>query len=470
VGASIWFGVTFGAYFLFHTVYFVPYGALGFELTLDYNERSSLFGWTQAFSLVGSCIAGATPFVVSAAFKGSPRTGYVLVGIFFSVLLVGLFAWTIIRIRERPEFASRESNPIVPGVRLTLRNRPFRVLLMVYVVSSLTGAIPVTVAPFYIPYVLKAENDGLVLTLTIVGYVISGAISIPLWVYLARKLGKRGAWFLSIWIGITGGSSFFFMGEGDTTIFLIMILYTGLALGAGLLHPAMKADIIDYDELHTGKRREAQFASFWAIVPKFVAIPSAALPLAVLGAVGYVPNQEQPELVSFTLRALLGLSPAITGIAAFLIALRFPMTEARHRAVLEGIAQHKRGETAEDPLTGRPVSPPSSRENDDATRWYLDHFSRRELRRVQRLGSGSIALRVGSLAALCLALTLGLVSWVYAQLGDVSEQPGPGVTMAVVAAGFALAGFLFHALRLKTALHMRREPTDSETLQRHLND
>ena len=44
------------------------------------------------------------------------------------------------------------------------------------------------------------------------------------------------------------------------------------------------------------------------------------------------------------------------------------------------------------------------------------------------------------------------------------------MTMAVVAAGFALAGFLFHALRLKMALRMRREPTDAETLQRHLDN
>ena len=31
--------------------------------------------------------------------------------------------------------------------------------------------------------------------------------------------------------------------------------------------------------------REAQYSAFWAILPKFVAIPSAALPIAILGSI-----------------------------------------------------------------------------------------------------------------------------------------------------------------------------------------
>ncbi len=46
------------------------------------------------------------------------------------------------------------------------------------------------------------------------------------------------------------------------------------------LTPSMQADVIDYDELYTGKRREAQYTAFWSMLPKFVAIPSAAIPLA----------------------------------------------------------------------------------------------------------------------------------------------------------------------------------------------
>ena len=469
--AAAWFGATFAAYFLFHTVYFVPYGALGFELTLDYNERSSLFGWAQAMSLFGNAAAGFAPLVIEEFYGDDQRAGFLMVGWVFGFLLIGMFGWMLMRIQERPEFVARESNPIVPGVRRTLRNPPFRRLLVVYVISSLTGAIPATVAPFYIPEVLKPENPGAVLTYTIVGYVVSGALSIPVWVYLAKRLGKRGAWFISIWVGIIGGSTFFFVGEGQIALFLTAVVFTGTALGAGLLHPAMKADVIDYDEFLTGKRREAQYASFWAMVPKFVVIPSAAIPLGVLAAVGYESGAaSQPEQVSFALRTLLGLAPAVTGIVAFLVALGFPMTEARHRAVLAGIRRHQQGLDSEDPLTGETVAPPQASEVDEKTAWFLDHFSRRELRSVLRSESGVrwLPWRVALCTAVSVLLVLGLSGWVVVQVQDLSQTLGTLVTLAVVGAGFALAGACFHALRWPAAIRLRRGPPPEATLCAHL--
>ena len=66
-------------------------------------------------------------------------------------------------------------------------------------------------------------------------------------------------------------------------------------MSGNFLIPAMAADVIDYDELRTGRRREAQYMAFWALIPKFVAIPGSSVPLAILAAVGYVPNQVQTD-------------------------------------------------------------------------------------------------------------------------------------------------------------------------------
>ncbi|UCE86629.1 MAG: MFS transporter [Deltaproteobacteria bacterium] len=467
LGASLWFGVTFTLYFLFHTVYFVPYGALGYELTPDYNERSSLFGWREAFALTGTLSAGATPFILSEAFD-DPRAGYVSIGLVFAVLLVGLFGWLVVRVRERPDFAHRDPNPLVPGVRRALRNRPFRIILLAYVVFSLTGAIPVTLAPYYITYVLRPANDGLWLTYVIAGYVFAGFVSIPFWIWAAKRFGKRRAWLISIWVGISGGTPIFFLGEGDMVPFLCLILFTGTGLGAGLLHGSMQADIIDYDELHTGRRREAQYASLWSIVPKFVAIPSAALPLAVLGSVGYVPNQPQEPEVLLAMRAMLGLAPASVGVIGFLIALRFPMTEAKHREILEGIEAHKRGEDAVDPLTNEVLPPVQGRRVDDRTGWFLDHFSRGELRRIVRRSAGRALFDVTTVGMLSLIFFLGASTWVFAQVRDVTREPGTGTTLGVVLAGFGLTAFVFHLLRLRSALRMRRDPVDRDVLCAHL--
>ena len=64
----------------------------------------------------------------------------------------------------------------------------------------------------------------------------------------------------------------------------------------------MQADVIDYDEFYTGKRREAQYGAFWSMLPKWVAIPSAAIPIAILASMGYVPNAVQNPRVILAIR------------------------------------------------------------------------------------------------------------------------------------------------------------------------
>jgi glycoside/pentoside/hexuronide:cation symporter, GPH family len=86
----------------------------------------------------------------------------------------------------------------------------------------------------------------------------------------------------------------------------------------------MQAEVIDYDELYTGRRREAQYAGFWSILPKLAAIPSAALPIALLASLGYVPNAVQRPEVSHAIRILYRLGPAVAAAASLTMILPFP--------------------------------------------------------------------------------------------------------------------------------------------------
>ena len=59
--AAIWFALAYVLYYLFHTVYEIPHGGLGPELTLDYNERNVLFGWRAPFIVGGTIVASTLP-------------------------------------------------------------------------------------------------------------------------------------------------------------------------------------------------------------------------------------------------------------------------------------------------------------------------------------------------------------------------------------------------------------------------
>ena len=289
--AAIWFGVTFILYFIFHTVYVLPHYALGPELTQNYHDRSTLFAWRESFTILGTIVAAAAPGIMMQAFHLTERQVFFRLGIFFGVMLSVLYGLLVLNIKERADFVARESNPLVPGVRRALRNRPFGILLASYVVGSISGAIPATMMPFFNAYVIRPANPTFWLSMLLLGYFAFGFMSLPMWVAIARRVGKLNAYLASFFLGITGGGAMFLLGPGDTWWLLVLICWAGIGFGAGLfLTPSMQADVIDYDELYTGKRREAQYTAFWSMLPKFVAIPSAAIPIAVLASLGYIPN------------------------------------------------------------------------------------------------------------------------------------------------------------------------------------
>lgn len=487
-GAAWWFAATFILYFFSHTVFALPHYALGPELTLDYHERSRLFGWREGFSILGTIVAASAPGVLGALGLDQ-RGAFATIGVVFAVLLVVLFGILIARVRERPEFVNREPSPFVPGVRRALRNRPFRILLLTYVVGSIAGAIPGTLMPYFNAYVIRPERlpgwlVALVsgasdlsptavvdawLSIFLMTYFGAGFVCLPLWVMLARAIGKRPAWLLSFVMGVTGGGAMFFLGRGDVLPTFLLIAWAGSSFGAGLfLGPAMQADVIDYDELYTGKRREAQYSAFWAMLPKFVAIPSAAIPIAVLGSLGYRPNVEQAPQVAFAIQFIFALVPAFFSTLAFLIARRFPIDERTHRAILDGISNHRHGRPAVDPLNGRTLPPPGARVVDEDTGWFLDHFSAGELERYLRRGPRSVVRDVWLAAGLSLAACASSAWLVASRVNSLEVEPGAAVVLAVVAAGFAFAACLFHLLRLPPARRLAAGAVDEELIRSHL--
>jgi GPH family glycoside/pentoside/hexuronide:cation symporter len=467
--AAIWFAASYILYYLFHTIYEIPHGGLGPELTLDYNERNVLFGWRAPFIVGGTMVAATLPPFLIAAL-GGPRAGYFAFALIFGVLLTVLYANLVVQVRERRDFVERVPNPLVPGVRRVMRNRPFRVLLAVYVTGSISGAIPGLMMPFFTKYVLQPENYDLWLGIFLFVYFASGFVTLPFWIALARRVGKKRAWIASFVPGLTGSLMIFFLpGPGDLLMTAVILSWAGSAFSAGLfLGPSMQADVIDYDELYTGLRREAQYNGLWSVMSKFTVIPSMAIPLAVMATYGYVPNVPQTETVQTVIRAIFGLTPAITTAIAFVVALRFPIDQRIHEKIWQAIRAHQQGESALDPLTGRLLPPPSGRGVDEQTGWFLDHFSTRELRRVLARGPAS-ALVSSALAALASLAATVLGVWIAVhEAGDLNREPGVLAVFSVVLGGFAFTALCFHLFRVRAAWKLRGANIPAVVIENHV--
>jgi GPH family glycoside/pentoside/hexuronide:cation symporter len=466
---AAWFVSCFVLAFVFTTITAIPRAALAVELTLEGRQRSALFAMMVFFLALGLVVGSVLPAVLGGI--GGPQARVRMGQLAFAYVVGYLLtnAWFLRGVPERKDFLERGHNPFVPGVRRALRSKPFRIMFVSHVITSVPFAIPATLMPYYVQYVMKSERTTQWTGALLLAYLVSGFLFLPVWVRIANKIGRLRVWLLVSFIGVTGGAAWFFIGPGDEWRALGLELYVGMQASVWyFLGGTMHADIVDYDELHTGKRREAQFAAYWTIIPKLALVLGASVPLAVLSAVGYVPNREQTPDVVMALRVLFALVPALFNALGLSLMWWYPLSERAHEQIREGILLHQRGEAALDPITGQRLAPPSARPVDEAVGWRLDYFSKRELR---HLLDGNARRIVASVLA-CLAVAgipCACFVWLAArEVRSSTGAPGVSATLFVVAAGLSFAAFLFHLLRLRPAFGLERDPVAASAVREHL--
>lgn len=352
-GAAWWFGATIFALFLFWTAVDVPYESLGPELTFDYRERTSVLGMRDGFLLIGTLAAVAFPAFLAWGFGLSndataERSRFSTMALVYAPMIVlscCLCAFTV-RERPRPESAAAGRGQAA-SFRSILRNRPFLVLLTAYAVSAFGSNLPAVLILFYVTYVLQGGSPEVFLLL----YFVAGILFLPLWIRAAHRFDKKTTWLTGMAINTGAFFAVFFLGPGDVLPYAVLVTLSGIGFGAVVAIPSsMQADVIDYDELLSGQRREGQYIGLWSITRKLAAAVGVGLALPILGAAGYQPNVEQTPQVQLVLRVLYALVPCACSVLAFAVALNYPINGTRHAQIRAGIAAQRDGRSAADPL------------------------------------------------------------------------------------------------------------------------
>ncbi len=347
-----WFGICIFSLFLFWTTVVVPYESLGPELTFDYHERTGLFGLRDGAMLAGTLVAASSPLIVSQALGLSQdpqgeRLKFFWIAAVYGPMLILCSWWCVLAIQERAGIKHPARQPLLQGLRAVLQNRPFVLLLVSYTIAAFGSNLPATLILYYVEYVLGSTQADLFLAL----YFVTGIVFLPAWVLLSRRIGKKWAWIASMAINTGSFVGVFFLGPGDAPIYGVLVFFSGIGLGATIALPsAMQADVIDYDELLTGDRREGQYIGLWSISKKLAAALGVGLSLTILSYTGYKPNVEQTETVRMTLRVLYALIPSLFNLLGLGIALFYPIHAKAHQEILAAIQKRRAGETVRDPL------------------------------------------------------------------------------------------------------------------------
>jgi GPH family glycoside/pentoside/hexuronide:cation symporter len=350
------------AFLLFDTMYTVinvPYAALTPELTPDYDERSSLAGWRIATAILAALIAGATfrllaedviasSLAETMGIERALQVGYTLTAALWSATLI-LSPLILFFNIEEPEPVARETEPIRPVKMFVevFRNRPFRLAAAIYLLSFTAADIVVSVFVWFLVFYVGVANgfDSLVL-----GLVLGVAfITMPVTVKLMRKFGKRTAYMATMAIYSIVLIIMSQLPPGGQVQVLVAALFAGFGFGAANVIPwAMLADVVDVDELNTGRRREGLYSGYMVFLRKLATALAIFVVTRVLASVGFQESTtgglmtiEQPERALVTLRLLVGVVPALLLVLSVVFAWRYPLSRTAHQQILARLAQKR---------------------------------------------------------------------------------------------------------------------------------
>jgi glycoside/pentoside/hexuronide:cation symporter, GPH family len=342
IGLTIYYAVTFILFDTFFTLVHVGYNSLTPEMTQDYDERSSLNGYRMVFSISGTLFAIIVATVL----------GWYMVDkrLQFAVLGVGLGLVTMIpplivfrNTKERPAAELGAPIPMGQAIRATLTNRPFWMVMGLYLLSWTAASILAAVLIYFASYYLGVPEQANYFVLLA---EFSAILFIPLWVWVSRRLDKRRAFILGslTWIVVLLG--LWRLGPEQIALAYLLAALAGSGIATAFVIPwSMVPDIIEYDELKTGQRREGSyyaFASFFQKLATGAAIWAMGQALALTGYItppSSGPLPTQPAAAVQVIRLFAGPIPALLLVLAILCAWRYPISRERHRAMREELAQ-----------------------------------------------------------------------------------------------------------------------------------
>jgi len=346
-GASAFFAVllTFWLKDTFVTMAAVPYASLIAEVTHDYQERSSLGFYKGLSAVLGYILGAGTVTLLAGMFRGfgmNLQQAWGTTAAFFGAFAAVTLVITALTVKERPELAGQPTTiPPLKGVLLCFKNLPFVLLTLIFILGGLAFTIQAALLPYLIQYQLGMYNQ---LTLILVASLVTTGIFAAPAKMLADKYNKGPAYAVGMFIAAaTFLLAFFFLPHNATPWVYVVAVSLGVAFSTHWVIPyAMLPDVIEYDELLTGERREGVYFGISNFLAKFSGALGAAIPGWALAAFGYMPNAVQTEQALLGIRLVYAVVPSLVILVMLPLLVWYPITRKSHAALMQQLAERKR--------------------------------------------------------------------------------------------------------------------------------
>ncbi len=329
----------------------IPYGSMASVLSPEASDRAAL----STFRSVGACLAGVFIGVVAplVIYQTDANGNQVVnpVNLTLTVIVLGVlalicFALCYFLCLERVSFDKKESQQI--GFREMFRGLTENRALLALVASALLLLLASMLGQamnnyLFFDYFKNAKLLSIVNVIGVAGVLILAPFSAK----ITQKFGKKEVGSAGMLLAGVTYLTLFFLRVRSVPVFIAFFLIGTIGMGAfNLVIWAYITDIIDYQEICTGRREDGTIYAVYSFSRKLGQALAGGLGGFVLTAIGYVSEAtSQSEVVSERIYTISTLVPGICYLLVFLVMwFLYPLSK---RVVEENAAVLRKKRTKE---------------------------------------------------------------------------------------------------------------------------
>lgn len=357
-GKLIYAYITYSLMMIVYSLINVPYASLLGAISSNPEERNQLSSYRMSFAFIGSFVTFmllqplidffAKNFDVENVKQINESTvstsviGWVLgvgtIGIICVILFLLCFSWTKERVQQ---IENEENTSIKADLKNLFHNTPWWILVATGLAALLFNAVRDSVAIYYfrdfvkLNYKMAGTGWDITTIYFLVGQAANllGVIVAPT---ISRKYGKKKTYIISILLAGILSVMFYFI---PNNIVWILVLQFLISVFAGYVLPllwSMFADIVDHQELLTGRRATGLIFSSSSMSQKLGWALGAALSGWILAWFHYVPDAiSQSSDTIFGERLMISIFPAVCCLLAVIGMAFYPLSDKKVKEISE---------------------------------------------------------------------------------------------------------------------------------------
>lgn len=346
--AVIYYGVFASLLWISYCTFFVPYTALGAEITDDYAERTSIRAYAAVGTQVGNFSSSVLPLIVVGLFAGaglSATGSWTATAALFITAAVVCIGIMVRATKGQEMIITHEDGEKKAGLFTAyldvLKAKPMKYLILAIIAFSIVNSIFASNCTYFVIFKLGLPEE-YVSTI----FAVIFLVAIPLTPFInaaAQKMDKRKAFIL--FFCLSAALFIVFRIVGVNSIIVLGFLAVAFAFANASYWQLISAtlyDVAEVIEIKTGKRAEGTISSLQSICQQIgssLAMLGMGWLLEINGFDGSAASQSAD-----TLDTIMSLQTVIPSIGllfgAFMIFL-FPITRKKYALIQAALREKK---------------------------------------------------------------------------------------------------------------------------------